>query len=107
MFKIRLFWCSIWANSPLESSKKNFDGGERFFGLLCVFTYCFGITTLLLWEARLSYGGHVCVRGFWSCVYWGCSVRVVAFDNVVVVFTAFIVSWVVPSAQGTFRRRVL
>ena len=31
---------------------------------------------------------------------------VVAFDNVVIVFTAFVVSWVVSATQCTFRWRV-
>lgn len=65
-------------------------------------TYYFHITTLLLWEAGLSFGGHIS-----SVRLLGGSVRVVAFDNVVVVFTAFVASWVVPFAQGTFCRRVL
>ena len=36
----------------------------------------------------------------------GGSVRVVASDNVMVVFTAFVVCRVVPATQGTFRWRV-
>jgi len=43
------------------------------------------------------------LTGGWG---WGVSVGVVSFYNVMVVFTAFVVSWVVSSAQGTFRRRV-
>jgi hypothetical protein len=48
----------------------------------------------------------LCDRGWWNWIYWSGSVRVVAFDNVMIVFTAFVVSRVVPAAQGTFRRRV-
>jgi hypothetical protein len=62
---------------------------------------------------------YVVVVGGWVEFWWahkrpwvmdlsllGGSVGVVAFENVMVVFTAFVVSWVVSSAQGTFRRRV-
>ena len=45
-------------------------------------------------------------RWWWDWVYWGGSVRVVASDNVMVVFTAFVVCRVVPVTQGTFRWRV-
>ena len=45
------------------------------------------------------------VGGGTGCTGGG-SVRVVASDNVMVVFTAFVVCRVVPATQGTFRRRV-
>ena len=54
--------------------------------------------------------GELCCERMWPWVMelnlLGGSVWVVAFDNVVVVFTAFVVSRVVPATQGTFRRRV-
>ena len=63
---------------------------------------------------------YVVVVGGWVEFWWarkcpwvvdwsllgGVSVGVVSFGNVMVVFAAFVVSMVVSSAQGAFRRRV-
>ena len=48
----------------------------------------------------------MCGHWWWDWVYWGGSVTVVASDNVMVVFTAFVFCRVVPTTQGTFRWRV-
>jgi hypothetical protein len=91
MFIIKPFWCSSCANNPLKSSTKALMT-EWFLCLVCVVTYNFRVTTLLLGGTELGCGVRVCGRGRWIWIYWGGSVWVVAFYNAVVVFTTFVVS---------------
>ena len=48
----------------------------------------------------------VCGNGYWYEAFWGSSVWIVSFDNIVIMLAAFVVCRVIPATQGTFRWRV-
>ena len=50
----------------------------------------------------------ICGSGYWYRAFWGggCSVWIVAFDNIAIMLVAFVVFRVIPATQDTFRCRV-
>jgi len=48
----------------------------------------------------------VCGIGYWYRAFWGGSICVVSFDNIVIILTNFVVCRVLSSTQGAFCWRV-
>ena len=48
----------------------------------------------------------VCGSGYWYRTFWGVSVWVVSFDNIMIILTDFVVCQVISSTQGAFCWRV-